>query len=283
MITEEEAVRRIQEEDQAAEGVLRQHSAELTFVACVVGAVRVFLEKYSSKMRAVSAATALPPFFLSKLVRTARAVQRLCAGGYGVEAEVLVRAALEALIHLLFITAKDQEERARLYIEFDHVISKNYFDHIGRWPDMRDDEELNRRRDEVMAAYERVKGNYPDHLFWAAKLLPKGRLRAMATDVGLAWYYDFIYWFASNHAHSNARSAQEYVEVSKEGGITYKYGPSARYVTVPLQLVADFLIRGLQRTLAFYGIDAADLLQDLRRRHEEIFCKPPIPDNGPRE
>lgn len=136
---------------------------------------------------------------------------------------------------------------------------------------MRDDEELNQRREKVLAAFERVKANYPDHGFGVAKLLPKGRLRAMAGEVGLSWYYDFIYWYGSNHTHSNARSAQEYVDVGRDGAITYKYGPSARYIRVPVQLVTDFLIRGLDAMLKFYGIDGTDVLADLRGRHEALF------------
>lgn len=275
MLEIEQTMRRLEAESHAAAEALRASLAEeLQFLRHLIAAIRVNLNNHRERMRAESGATALPPFFLSKLVRTGRAVGILCGEGYGVEAEVLVRAGLEALINLLFVTERNSEERARLYIEFDRVLSKQYFDRIDRWPDMREDPFFNQRREEVLVEYERVKANYPDQSFWAGKLV-NGRLRGMANEVGLGWYYDVIYWFGSNHVHSNARSANEYVELAPDGKVTYKFGPSARYATVPLNLVADFLIRALDRTLSFYGIETHETIHSLRQRHEAVFGKLP--------
>jgi hypothetical protein len=93
----------------------------------------------------------------------------------------------------------------------------------------------------------------------------------MAGEVGLAWYYDFIYWFGSNQTHGNARSAQEYMEVSGHGVPKYKLGPTLTGALPTLTLIADFLIRGLDSLFTTFRIEDAGTIPALKKRYEETF------------
>lgn len=276
MLDQETARQLIEAEECSAEDSLQRHYAlQFEYFQNLIAAIRVTLEQHRSQMPTDSPGKLLPPFLFCKLLRTARAVRRLCKAGYGVEAMLLVRSALETLINLLFLTDRDSEQRAEVYIRHDWVITKKQFDRVWQWPEIHNNPLYVERRNRAEADYHRFKQDYPRKDFWAGKFLSADRrsLRGMATEINLEWYFDFVYPFGSNHMHSNAKSANEYVEVTEDRSVIYKFGPSERYSEVPLNLISDFLIRGFERLLAFYRLDAHDTLASVKNAHDSVFEK----------
>lgn len=263
----------ISEGKEAEDAISKELSKQITFVMHVLSTIRVTLNEYGPSMPTDTACSTVALFFLCKVVRTGRAIKELAGAGYGVEAEVLVRAALEAFINLRFIVAKDCEERAQLFIEFEHVLAHHYLQRVDRWQELFKGLDLVPRRLEIEEQFQRVKRNYPSQNFWAAKIIPRGGLRSMAEEVGLKWYYDFIYWFGSNQSHSNARSANEYMDVSKDGKIIYKLGPSGQYrqVLPPLSLTADLLIRALKAIVSLFNLPAEYTIKELEEGYTATF------------
>jgi hypothetical protein len=200
-------------------------------------------------------------------------VSTLCVAGWGVEAELLARSGLEALINLLYITQKDCEERATLYSEFDHMLAESYATRVDQWPDLFKGLglDLEERRREIKENWERVKRNYPMKDFWASKLIKNGRLREMAKQVGLQWYYDFLYWFASNHSHANVRSAVDIMRVSRDGKFHFNLGPSDIAAQYTLLHATDFLLRAYQCFVGFFKLPEENNVNDLIAKFSAIY------------
>jgi hypothetical protein len=216
MITDLEILKKtlVSEENEAEASACDPYRKKNDFVLHLVAIARAILDQYGPKIPVSTPAALVALFLFSKIVRTCRAIRKLAILGYGIEAEILGRSALEGLINLLYISKENCEERATLYIEFEHMLAKSFSDRVIRWPDIFEEFNLADRQKEIETQFNRVKSNYPDKYFWAGKLLRQGRLREMAKEVGLQWYYDFIYWFGSNQMHANARSAMEYMDVA---------------------------------------------------------------------
>jgi hypothetical protein len=184
-----------------------------------------------------------------------------------------LRSGLEALISLRYITQQDSEERAILYTEFDHILAEAYAKRVDQWPDLFKDIDLKQRRQEIRLNFERVKANYPIRDFWAGKIMKNGRLREMAQQVGLRWYYDFMYWFASNHAHANVRSAIEVMHISADEKFTYNLGPSNVNTQHPLLLAIDFLLQAYQCIVQFFKLPEEENIGDLIAGYAAISKK----------
>lgn len=253
---------------------LRDHN---DFVLQVLGEIRSILDQYGPGIQETTCGT-VALFLFTKIVRTCRPIRVLSMAGYGAEAEVLVRSGLEALINLLFITQTDCEERARLFIEFEHVLAKQYSDRVDRWPKLFLGLELSQRRKDTVEQSERVKGNYPKKYFWAAKLIPNGGLKEMAKQVGdgLDLYYDFFYWLGSNQTHSNIRAANEYTELT-ELGLKYKLGPDLKRSTGPLSMACDLMIRALECIINLFNIQEQGTINELKEQYARIFGKGDTP------
>jgi Family of unknown function (DUF5677) len=142
-------------------------------------------------------------------------------------------------------------------------LAEAYAKRVDQWPDLFKDIDLKQRRQDIRLNFERVKANYPVRDFWAGKIIKNGRLREMAQQVGLRWYYDFMYWFASNHAHANVRSAIEVMHISADEKFTYNLGPSNVNTQHPLLLATDFLLQAYQCIVQFFKLPEEENIRDL--------------------
>jgi len=258
----------ISEENEAKETISNANADQIEFLFKVLATIRLSLEKHVHAMRAdKSISSAVAAFLFCKVVRTCRATRMLCSTGWGIEAELLLRSGLEALINLRYITQQDSEERAILYSEFDHMLAEAYAKRVEQWPDLFKEYDLQQRRQEIKENFERVKANYPVRDFWAGKLIRGGRLREMAQQVELQWYYDFMYWFASNHVHANVRSALEVMRVTADEKFTYNLGPSNVNTQHALLLATDFLIQAYQCIVQFFKLPEEENIKDLIAGH----------------
>ncbi len=254
----------ISEEKEAEERISTANADQIAFFLKVLATIRLSLEKHVTAMRADrSISSAVAAFLFCKVIRTCRTARMLCRTGWGIEAELLMRSALEALINLRYITQQDSEERAILYSEFDHMLAEDYAKRVDQWPDLFKEFDLQQRRKEITENFERVKANYPIKDFWAGKLIRRGRLWEMAQQVGLKWYYDFMYWFASNHVHANVRSAIEVMRISADEKFTYNLGPSNVNTQHALLLATDFLIQAFHCIVQFFKLPEEENIKDL--------------------
>ena len=191
-----------------------------------------------------------------------RAIRVLCSTGWGVEAELVLRPGLEALINLLYITKEDTDSRAVLFSEYEYISANAYINRVDRWPDQFNGIDYQQRRNKIKENFDRVKANYPNKTYWAGKLL-KGGLREMARQVELDWYYEFIYWFASNHIHANARSAVEVMHTSVDGRFSFNLGPSISNTQHALLLATDFLLQAYRCIVRFFDLPEENKVTDL--------------------
>jgi hypothetical protein len=263
------------EEGQARNSIEKLHAKEIDFAYEVIATIRAALDLHRQAFRTKSVCDAAATFLCAKVVRTCRAALILTVAGFPAEAEVLVRSALEALINLSFITRERCEERATLFAEFDYAVVRQWFAKLDQYPDMVEAltgaVDVKARRRSLEENFARVKGNYPRITFWAGRLVKN--LAVMAKEVQLKWYYDFVYWFGSNQTHGNARSSQEYMEISDRGVPTYKWGPTERGARPTLNLISDLMIRAFECLLRSFSIADQDVITALKDKHHEIFAR----------
>ena len=151
------------------------------------------------------------------------------------------------------------------------MLAHAYATRVDRWPDLFKDIDLQSRRNEIKENFDKVKANYPIRTFWAGKLIKGGGLREMAKQVELEWYYDFMYWFGSNHVHANVRSAVDVMRVSADQKFFFNLAPSKRNTQHALLLARDFLIRAHQRTVQFFKLPEDNSITDLIAGYAALY------------
>lgn len=168
-------------------------------------------------------------FFFAKNYNTLLAVLYLCKQGFGVDAHILARSLLEAVIDFLYISKKP-EERSKLYIEYGHVSVKRLLNVWDRYCEERDvlnsDEEL---RNKINNDYERVKNNYPKKIKWT-----EASLETKAREVEMLALYDLSYKQGCTFSHSDPRGMLNHLEQPEDGVLTVRTGPSNDWISQSL-------------------------------------------------
>lgn len=154
-------------------------------------------------------------FFFVKAYRTINSIFLLCQHNYVEDAVALLRNLFEIVVNTLYIS-KDPLQRARVFLEYDHVQKRMLLVTLQKANDPWSAKVLlgtvPEKVKEIEEQYERVKDNYKNLYRWSGKTI-----RKMAQDVGLNWHYDFAYWLWSNLAHVSPRAVDEYLKVNKRG------------------------------------------------------------------
>lgn len=167
-------------------------------------------------------------FLLRKSFKSYCALQELLFLGYVQDAAVILRSILENLISTLYINKRDEESRARLFMEYGWVVKKQQIDKIEKLlmkgaSHSSVKNNLQRSlpdKSKILPEYNRVKNNYPNEYKWAGISLAQ-----MAEEVGLGLDYELEYWYYSLLTHPSADSSREYAIYDANAG-TVKYNLS---------------------------------------------------------
>lgn len=253
------------EEGSAKETVANEFQPKIDHTIKVIAVIRKVLNEQKSNMRVDDVLKAVVTFYLAKAVRTTRAIIELCKCGWGVESLILLRSLVESMITMYYIV-DGGIDRAELYVKYDFILQKQMLDRALK------DEEVfqiigytDEQRQEILSNYEEVKGNYPRKYQWAGITIGK-----MAEEVGLTFFYDYVYWMFSNVAHSNPRSSLHYLEIVNDKP-KFKFGPSHEWISPCLALCSEILIRILSKLREVFPIQLDDDVIFLEGLHRSTF------------
>lgn len=204
---------------------------------------------------------------LVKVIATVRAAVTVGAAGHAREMGVLVRSALEAFINAAFIAKDDSELRAKRWADYAVIIKAKL---LKRQPHLSKTAEHLRVREQIVAQAKSLEEHFPSALFWASGL-SKGSLRDLAVDVGMEWYYDFVYWSGSQATHGSAISVESYIGLAADKTPIYKHGPSIDHLSGELMVCCDILVRTLVLLNEVLKLDVDKLIGELHAEYKAAF------------
>jgi len=155
--------------------------------------------------------------FLVRCVRNLAAVIVLCEAGWAAEAQTLLRAMVEDMVTLSYIST-DPDTLAGKWLSFEN----------RRLPDA----------EELAAAFAGQqmpeRGDRPKFERWTRLSFNAMAERADAVVPGLLEYLGYVYPILSDRAHGNTSSSAMYMRVHPTGDLEPLYLPSGRQVPITL-------------------------------------------------
>jgi len=254
------------EASEGARAAERQEGAALSLARRLVAVVRVVLEETKS----ASPNHGWPVIVIALLVKaiaTVRAAVTVGAAGHAREMGVLVRSALESFINAAFIAKEDSELRATRWAEYAVIIKAKL---LKKQPHLSETEAHIKVREQIVAHSESLKERFRNTSFWASGL-SKGSLRDLAVDVGMQWYYDYVYWSGSQTTHGSAISVDAYVGLAADGTPIYNLGLSTDHLRGELAVCCDILVRVLVLLNEVLKLDLDKLMVELTAEYKAAF------------
>lgn len=162
-----------------------------------------------------SAHAFLGALFLVRTVRNLTAVLTLCEAGWAPEAQTLLRAMVEDMVTVAYISTQP-EKLSRDWLSFEN----------RRLPD----------QEQVMAAFAGepmpAREEKPKYDRWTRLSFNAMAKRAEATVPGLMEYLGYVYPILSDRAHGNTSASGIYVRVHAGGAVEPLYHPSENQVAI---------------------------------------------------
>lgn len=159
----------------------------------------------------------LASIFLVRSVRNLSAVIVLCDAGWGPEAQTLLRAMVEDMVTLAFIST-EPEKLAAAWLGFEN----------RRLPD----------REELFAAFTGAeppeRGDRPRYERWTKLSFNQMAERADSAVPGLTEYLGYVYPILSDRAHGNTSSSGMYLRMHADGSLEPLYLPSGSQIAITL-------------------------------------------------
>jgi len=209
-----------------------------------------------------SASAFLGSLFLIRCVRNLAAVLTLCEAGWAPEAQTLLRAMVEDMVTLSYIST-DPERLADKWLSFEN----------RRLPDAADLVAALSGRDAP------VRADRPKYDRWTRLSFNAMAERADAAVPGLLEYLGYVYPILSDRAHGNTSASGMYIRVHDDGAVEPMHRPSGSQVAITVCNAITAALTTADRVKALgVSLDLAAIEEAERRTYEA--CGLPI---GPPE
>ena len=209
-------------------------------------------------------------FVLGKAFKTYEAILLLCRNGYGEDAFMLARSLFELMVTNSYILQDPTEDMLMRYMHYDWVTRKEMYDYISSNPDLLaklNDEITSGRKlntiPEVEQEYENAMAKYKYQNGWSDKTI-----RGMANAIGRNDMYSTVYRLQCTVGHTNARSMNEYVQLTDEGAVL-NIGPNWDLVRATLVVTFDCFYHILKEADKQFSWDIDSRLEDLAKEYAE--------------
>lgn len=209
-----------------------------------------------------------PPAFLASifLVRSARnlaAVIVLCEAGWAPEAQTLLRAMVEDVVTLAYIST-DPDKLSAAWLGFEN----------RRLPD----------REELYAAFTGAeppdRSDRPRYERWTKLSFNAMAERADAAVPGLTEYLGYVYPILSDRAHGNTSTSGMYLRMHPDGALEPLYLPSDSQIAITLCNAVTAAYTTAERAAALgVTIDLGTIESAERRIYEA--CGLPVAEGAP--
>lgn len=164
-----------------------------------------------------SAPAFLGSLFLIRCVRNLAAVVTLCEAGWAPEAQTLLRAMVEDMVTLAYIST-DPEELSRKWLSFEN----------RRLPS----------HEELLAAFHGApppeRKDKPKYERWTRLSFNAMAERAETVVPGLLDYLSYVYPILSDRAHGNTSASAIYLRAHPDGTVEPLFRPSGSQVAITL-------------------------------------------------
>lgn len=208
--------------------------------------------------------------FTIRSARSLKAVQLLCAAGYAVEAQTLLRNMVEDAVTLGYISTKP-EKLALQWLSFENP-------RLASGPDLL----AMLRQDGPESIAPPV--DRPRFERWTRLSLFAMAERADRVMPGIAEYLAYVYPVLSDRAHGNTSSSTSYAIAHPDGTLEALYEPSPRQVDITLCNAVTVALATVERSNAL-GVDLD--LSPLEQAERDIYLAsglsvgpPPITGEG---
>lgn len=210
-----------------------------------------------------SPAALLGSLFLVRSVRNLAAVLTLCEAGWAPEAQTLLRAMVEDLVTVAYISTQP-DKLADEWLAFEN----------RRLPDPA----------QVAAAYAGdpmpERDEQPKYDRWTRLSFGAMAKRAESVVPGILDYLGYVYPILSDRAHGNTSSSGIYVRIHTDGGIEPLYRPSENQVAVTLcnAITSAYTLAERIRSLGVVlELDALEAAEQRAYRAWGLYHRPDIP------
>ena len=179
-------------------------------------------------------------YFLTKAIKTNRAVWHLCTDGYGEDAAILIRSLFNLIINFYFILSQDTKNRAKRFIYHSVYAKYESYKIISKWPDVFNKLDLKSlNAGEIQKEAQEAQKQYK---FEANKPWSNKSILRMSKDIdahtspknnNMEKNYDVVYNYLSDFEHSNVMSANSYI---KDDGVGWypQINPTDNLITETL-------------------------------------------------
>lgn len=206
----------------------------------------------------------LASIFLVRAVRNLSAIIALCEAGWGPEAQTLLRAMVEDMVTLAYIST-DAEKLAGAWLGFEN----------RRLPD----------REELYAAFTGAaapeRPDRPRYERWTKLSFNQMAERADTVVPGLTEYLGYVYPILSDRAHGNTSASGMYLRIHADGSCEPLYLPSGSQVTITVCNAVTAAYTTAERAAALGVAVELEPVEDAERRIYEVCGLPTA--TGPAE
>ncbi|MBN1193661.1 MAG: hypothetical protein JXA36_08250 [Coriobacteriia bacterium] len=205
-----------------------------------------------------SAEAFLGSLFLVRCARNLAAVLTLCDAGWAPEAQTLLRAMVEDMVTIGYIST-DPDNLARKWLSFEN----------RRLPDAA----------ELVAALSGIEApereDRPKYERWTRLSFNEMAQRADGVVPGLLEYLGYVYPILSDRAHGNTSASGMYIHVHADGSVEPLFRPSASQVAITVCNAVTAALTTADRTKALGVVLDLGPLEAAERRTYEA-CGLPV-------
>jgi len=219
-------------------------------------------------------------YFMTKAIKTNRAVWHLCADGYGEDSAILIRSLFNLIINFYFILSQDTENRAKRFIYHSVYAKHESYKIISKWSDVFsqldlkafDASEIQKEAEEAQKKY-KFEANKP----WSNKSILQ-----MAKDIdahtapknnNMEKNYDVVYNYLSDFEHSNVMSANSYI-IDDGAGWYPQINPTDNLLPETLASDAGYLLMIFEKFCSVFKLDAEKDIKELCAELESMKNNP---------
>jgi hypothetical protein len=260
-----------QEAEVAARIVAEQETSALAFCRRLMAIIRAVGDAKKGALPS-SGWRVIVISLLVKMFATVRSAHTLAEASHGREMSILVRSALESLITAMFVAKTDSARRAARWAEYAEFLKARV---LKKHPDLSTKPEHTAARAQILAQAEGLEDLFPNANFWASGL-QMGSLRDLADDVGMLWYYEFVYWSGSQATHASPIAVASYLDIAPDGTPRFNMGLSGKQLGGELAVCCDLEIRGLQLLNEISRLGIESLLIEMRSEYKSAFGGDPF-------
>lgn len=220
-------------------------------------------------------------YFMTKAIKTNRAVWHLCADGYGEDAAILIRSLFNLIINFYFILSQDTENRAKRFIYHSAYTKYESYKIMSKWADVFKQLDLQTfNASEIQKEAENAQKQYK---FEANKPWSNKTILQMAKDIdahsspknnSMEKNYDVVYNFLSDFEHSNVMSANSYIK-DDENGWYPQINPTDNLIPETLASDTGYLLMIFEQFCNIFQLDAKKDIKDLCAELENLKNMPP--------